>query len=431
MATRVLSSPGRIRLALARLARSSVVAQTAALTSAGALASLLGLVVTPLLARQLSPTSYGSYSFAGSALPFVAMLFEFGLFLPASRLAAKSEEPARREIVGTVLVVYLPIGLAFGVTVYLLSFGVDHWFHVRAAVALRLITPLALAYPFQFVAYQLAQGLGRLRAFSVATVLSRSCFTATLVALVLLDVQLDVPHVLLLEAFTLSLAWIWLIIRLQPALRSFRTQASILVREARAYGFQIYIGRVLSMGTYNMDVLMVAALTDARTVGFYTLAGAMAYPIGLPVSGLAAALFAGMARDGRLNRRLLSAAWGIGLGIAALACLLAGPVVRIGLGARYLPAVGLLPPLALAQVVRAVTALYNSFLAARAHGAEIRNAALLLTGSNLVLNVLLIPPFGAIGAAWASLLALVANLVTHIAFYRRVLGPLEEVPVRW
>ena len=38
---------------------------------------------------------------------------------------------------------------------------------------------------------------------------------------------------------------------------------------------------------------------------------------------------------------------------------------------------------------------------------------------NLAFNFALIPRFGAKGAAWASLFALVANLIAHAVFYRR------------
>ena len=50
---------------------------------------------------------------------------------------------------------------------------------------------------------------------------------------------------------------------------------------------------------------------------------------------------------------------------------------------------------------------------------ELRNAGLVLTGSNIVFNFALIPPFGAQGAAWASLLALGVNFLAHVFFYRR------------
>jgi O-antigen/teichoic acid export membrane protein len=164
---------------------------------------------------------------------------------------------------------------------------------------------------------------------------------------------------------------------------------------------------------------MVAAFTDARSVAYYALASRISDVVGLPASGLAASLFSRMAREDHLRSTWLAAAWVLGLAATVLACLLVGPFLRLVIGIPYLPAAGLLPPLALAQVVRSVTSLYNAYLAAHARGVELRNAAVALTAANVLLNVALIPTFGAVGAAWASLGALLVNLGAHVAYYRR------------
>src|SRR6266511_3894919 len=361
--------------ALARLATSPVTSRVIVFAGADVLTTALGGIVTLLLARSLSTTQYGSYSFATSALAFAAMFFEFGLFLPtARRLAQGRGHPG--EVVAAATTAYLPVGVAFAVLVFALSFGVDGWFHVDAGTALRSVAPLALVYPYDFVA--------------------------------------------------LLLAWTAYTLRLRPAYRNLAPQVRGFVREARQYGFQVYLGRVLSTGTYNMDTLMVAAFTDARSVGFYALANAIAYPVALPGAGLAAALFPRMAREPRLEQSWLLSAGLLSLATAGLACALVRPFVSLVVGSAYLPVVGLLPPLALAASVRSVTSIYNGFLAAHGRGPELRNAALALTCSNLVLNVALIPPFGAVGAAWASLVALLCNLAAHMASYRRVVRLLSS-----
>jgi O-antigen/teichoic acid export membrane protein len=76
----------------------------------------------------------------------------------------------------------------------------------------------------------------------------------------------------------------------------------------------------------------------------------------------------------------------------------------------------------------AVTRLFNTFLAAHGLGSDLRTAAITLTVSNLILNLLLIPGFGAAGAAWASFLALAVNLVVHIIRYRRAVSAGETAP---
>ena len=74
----------------------------------------------------------------------------------------------------------------------------------------------------------------------------------------------------------------------------------------------------------------------------------------------------------------------------------------------------------MAWAVRGVTTVYNSFLTGHARGRELRNASVVLTVSNVILNLLLIPTYGAAGAAWASLGALVANFFVHFISYRKM-----------
>src|SRR6266542_349289 len=299
--------------ALARLATSPVTSRVIVFAGADVLTTALGGIVTLLLARSLSTTQYGSYSFATSALAFAAMFFEFGLFLPtARRLAQGRGHPG--EVVAAATTAYLPVGVAFAVLVFALSFGVDGWFHVDAGTALRAVAPLALVYPYDFVALLLAQGLDRIRLYSLTRTATRAAAAAALGALLLAGHRLSVALALAVESGALLLAWTAYTLRLRPAYRNLAPQVRGFVREARQYGFQVYLGRVLSTGTYNMDTLMVAAFTDARSVGFYALANAIAYPVALPGAGLAAALFPRMAREPRLEQ-----SWLLGAGLLSLA----------------------------------------------------------------------------------------------------------------
>ncbi len=379
---RVEPQPRQGSAALARLATSPVTNRVAVFVGADILTIALGGGVTLLLARSLSTSRYGSYSFATAALAFAAMFFEFGLFLPtARRLAQDRGQPG--ETVGAATAAYLPVGLAF---------------------------------------------VGRVRLYSLTRTTARAAAVVGLGGLLLTGHRLSVALALAVESGALLLAWTAYTLRLRPAYRNLAPQVRGFMREARQYGFQVYVGRVLSTGTYNMDTLMVAALTDARSVGFYALANAIAYPVALPGAGLGAALFPRMAREPRLDRSCLLGAGLLSLAAAGAACVLVRPFISLVVGSAYLPVVGLLPPLALAASVRSVTSIYNSFLAGHARGVELRNAALVLTCSNLVLNFGLIPPFGAIGAAWASLVALLLNLAVHMASYRRVVRVLSLEP---
>jgi O-antigen/teichoic acid export membrane protein len=425
-----MSAEGKSRTGTAGLGRNSavlgfwrsrVVAQAAGFAASQGMVSLLAAVSTVLVARGLSTRDFGAQTFAVSFLVFTSLFFDFGLFLPSGRLVARSSGEGRQRLVGAALMAFVPVGVTFSAAVFALSFGVDTWFHVHAGHALRLISAVAFVYPFGLLSNYLAQGVDRLHIYSITSAGSQALYVVALVVLAATGVKLSVSLVLELRLAGMVVSAIVALFWLSPAFQGSLAHIRQLAHDARAYGFQVYVGRVLSVATYNMDVLMLGALTDAKTVGYYGLAGSAAYAVGLPAYGMSAALFSRMTSAAKLDSRWLVIAWTTGLGGAALATVLAHPLVPLVFSHRYSRAIGLIPPLALAEAVRGATTVYNSFLSAQGRGKALRNAALILTVSNLILNFALIPPFGALGAAWASLAALVANLIAHVVFYRRSL----------
>jgi O-antigen/teichoic acid export membrane protein len=126
-----------------------------------------------------------------------------------------------------------------------------------------------------------------------------------------------------------------------------------------------------------------------------------------------------MARVRAIAREWVIAAIAVGTATSLAAWLLAEPLIRVFFSDRYVAAASLVLPLVLAQLVRGVTTIFNTFLSAQGRGVELRNAGIVLTASNVAFNFALIPAYGAQGAAWASLLALFANLIAHVFFYLR------------
>jgi O-antigen/teichoic acid export membrane protein len=412
-----------------RLMGSRLAGQALLFTASNVLIGFLGAASKALLARLVTVNAFGTFAFVASFVELGALVFEFGLFLPAGRMAARADREERPALMGAAMLLFLPVGVVFGLFVFGASFLVDELFQVHAAGALRALAPLAFVYPFYFVAVQLAQAVDRLNLYSLTTAAGQLLFVAVLAAAIAAGAHMTVDVAVALRAAALGIGMVWLVVGLRPVVRGARRHLGPILEQTRAYGFQVYVGRLLSIGTYNMDVLMLAVLRDPRTVAFYSLAGAYTALITLPSAGLSNALFGRLTREPRLERRWLAASWALGLTGAVVAWALAGPVIGAVFGAGYRGAVHLVAPLGLAAAVRGVTSFYNVYLAAQARGRDLRNAGLVLTASNLVFNFALIPPFGAAGAAWASLLALLANLAAHVVAYRRCRALPQEAGV--
>jgi O-antigen/teichoic acid export membrane protein len=407
---------------------STTVRQAVGFAASSAVLGGLGLATSALLARSLDVDGYTSYTFGKQLLLFSAMFFEFGLFLPAARMLACSESAERHRITGAVVTFFLPVSVLFGLTIFALSWIVDSGFNVHAGPALRVVALVSVGFPLDFVCLQTAQGLGRLHSYSIASVLSRTGFLALLTAMPAFGVHLTSSGVLLADALFLLAGWSALLAYLRPVFCGLRESMARMIRGARDYGISAYIGRVLSMGTYHMDTLMLGAGSDPRSFACYMCAASLAFPIGLPGAGLATALFGRLARQPRMDLYWVAAVTVASALPAVALSMLAAPLVRLVYSDEFLMGAALVPVLAAAQVMGAVTRLFNTFLAAHGLGSDLRTAAITLTVSNLILNLLLIPGFGAAGAAWASFLALAVNLVVHIIRYRRAVSAGETAP---
>ena len=405
-----------------RIVGSRIFRQTALYTGAGGAAMLLGGVAKALLAGQLDPAAYGTYEFAASLLMLLALVFDFGLIMSAARRLAQGGDRLRHELMGASMVTFAPLAVAFGLVVFGLSFVVDDVFSTNAGDSLRVASPLAFVWAFPIVGELIGKGSDRLHVFSFSQLAGRAVFVVALAALVALGTDLSITLALLVSSGGLLVSAAMFAVWQRPRFAGTSAHVRSFAADVRAWSFNQYVGRLFSIGTYNMDVLMVAAFADAESTGYYALAGALTGLMIIPMQGLGAALYPRMAHSARIEPRWIAGSWAIGaLGVVGIA-LVAPPIIDLLFSSDYAPVATLAIPLALGQAVRGVTSLYTNFLSSHGQGRSQRNAGIVLTVSNLVLNFALIPPFGATGAAWASFGALVANFAGYQYYYRRYVG---------
>jgi O-antigen/teichoic acid export membrane protein len=400
-----------------------IVRESAAFTASALGVSTLSAIATIVVARHLTTADFGAYAFCLQFLLLAGLVFELGLSLPSAREAAAAKSSREKRIVaGAALRIFAPVAILFGIFTLTAAGFVDSLFNVEASSALMLVAPLAFVYPASQFILRYAQGASRIVTYSVVSAIGQAVALALAFAVMALPATRSASGALLARSAGLGLGWLLFALALKPALRGVRFRAKRILEGQRRYGLHAYVGLVLSMGTYSMDVLMLGAFRGAVSVALYALAGQIATTAGQPVTSLAAAVFSPSAHRSSIDRSWLLASVVLGsLSVAALVTL-GRSLVAVVFSARYIGAATLLLPLALAQLLRGVTSIYNSFLAAHTRGKELRNTGIVLTVSNVAFNVALIPTFGAVGAAWASFFALGANLLAHIFWYRRAVS---------
>lgn len=208
-----------------------------------------------------------------------------------------------------------------------------------------------------------------------------------------------------------------------------------LARRSIAFGLRAYIGRVMQLGNYRLDQWLLGAISGTRELGLYSVAVAWAEALWYLPTALAAVqrpdlVRADRAEAGRGAARVFRGATVV-TAVSAAAMIALAPVLCTGIfGERFGGSVNQLRVLVAGAFGMVAVKLFGNALVAR--GRPMLQSVSVGVGFafTVVLDVLLIPPYGGMGAAVASTVAYTAAGMLVAAIFLRVLGrrPAELLP---
>ena len=199
------------------------------------------------------------------------------------------------------------------------------------------------------------------------------------------------------------------------------------------YGYPIAASLALAVTLASTDRFLLAAFLDEAAVGAYHAAYSIANRtldvlfIWLGAAGMPALVMAlergGPERLREAAREQASFFVLIGLPAAAGVALVARPLAEILIGEELRTAVeGITPWIALSALLAGLQAYYfgQAFTLGRRTG-RLLGAMIIPASANVVLNLLLIPPYGVQGAAWATTASFAIGVAAFVILGRRVL----------
>lgn len=399
--------------------------------------TVISLATAVLLARLLGASGYGVYSLAmvyANLLGLVACLgFPQLIVRHVARLSASESWNAMAELMRTSLFVTLASALVLSGAVILVlphMMGGDTAIDRGAVLlVLLLILPIALQRLGESSLLGLdhpVQGLVPERVVRPVLLLILVAGLAWTMSTPLAPQNALAAH---LAAYGVSLAAvIWLVMRRSPApwWRFPATLAPEHVREA----FPLLAAGLMTLLSTRLDIIMLGWLSEPEDVGQYRLASQLAsLPLMIAATAQAVASpsisrYFSEQRLHELKPTLLKLAAGTGLATLAISALVL-PVSRLllpHLGSSFAEAESVLLILMLAYALVAVLFFALPLLTMTGHAGSvaIANGAAILV--NVVLNVLLIPRYGAEGTAAATLVSFAVLYGLHIWNVRRLLG---------
>lgn len=389
----------------ARTAGARQIAGNVGLQYAGRVFGLLvSLVTLPLIARTLGTSGFGVYSSALAYVGIFASISEFGLTSAATmRMAGEPEH--ERQWLGALSSLRTAVS---SVTVLLCAAATPLVFQTSEQRVAALL--LSVTIGFSGAGALMSVFFARLRGMvPLAISVFESCFWMVLVlslaalgagpvlvagAYVLLRGSVALAQVLVTRGMADTL---W-----RNALRWWRPLLQIAVPTGLAYVFLTI--------SFSLDQVLLLRLAGEQEAGVYGAAYRFLTPLLFLPQAVMGAIFPVMSATGRddlprLTRIIQRSADYLAvvtLPVAAVFLVLSGPLVALVLGGSFERSASVLPILMLAYAPIGYGTLAGFLAPVIGLQWRLTLYAAIGAAANVALNFLLVPRYGAVGSAWAT-----------------------------
>lgn len=379
------------------------------------------------LARILGVVEFGVLEFAGSVLAYVLLLADGGLEMWGTREAANTADlPA---LAGRVLPLRLLLASVSFVILLALLPLFPNYPHLRTVLAIYGLSAFAAAANLKWI----FMGQQKMTVVARGLVIGQVVFAAMVVIFVHNPVGMIWVPVFRLVGEVVSASYFALWFRHNYGLAVLKVslhKASAVLKPALTIGMSLAMGLL----NYNFDSVLLGFLRGPSVVGWYNAAYKLLL-VGISVAvTYFAGLFPALSRTYVANREefrhLVRSTLELWLTcivpFVVAGTFLADPIVRFLYGAAYASAAAPFRILLWSAALVVLRWVYMDSLRATGHQNLDVRCAITSASLNVGLNILLIPRFGMIGAASATVFADLVWLVMSYYYFRRAV--LADVP---
>jgi O-antigen/teichoic acid export membrane protein len=392
------------------------------------IAKTLNFLAFVYLARTLGVEGYGVLEFALSLLTYCLLFADGGLELWATREAASGADI--RKLAARIAPLRFVLASGSFCVLLVLLFFLPNYPGLRTIMILFGLTLFVQAFNFKWV----FMGQERMTRVAAGLVIAQIVFASAIFLVVHSPRAIIwVPVLRLVSDLAMAAYFAWLFVRTHGDLRlkfTLRNPGTAL-RPALTLG----TSHGLAALNYNFDTIVIGFLLGPMMAGLYSAAyKPVTVMLAMPTTyfiGLFPALSRAHAQNRESFREIATRSFGLAalgavpIGIGAF--FLAAPIINFLFGPAYASAATVLQILSWSAVLVILRGTFRqSLTAAGKAGLDLRcaGASVLL---NVILNLLLIPRYGIIGAAVATLISEVLWFSLAYYYFTRHISRLKLV----
>ncbi len=403
-----------------------IIKNTVSLLTGSVIAGFLHFIVIVYLARVLGPGGFGEISFAMAIVIYFTLIADLGLPLLGTREVAREKDKIK-DYLGSILTLRLLLALiGFGLLV-LMTFFLNKPVEIRYLIILYGLglIPSALLLDWAF------QGMEKMEYIGLGRILSGVVYLGLVLGFVKTPNQLLLIPCFQVAGNLLAAGLLISIFVKNFGLPKFRVNFVLwkkLIHQALPIGLSLVMVQII----YYADTVMLGFMRSSEEVGYYNAAYKIIFVFILILGAYYNAVFPVISNYFKTSLHLLKKLQSytiklmvtVVVPLAVGGTILAKPVMNFLYGAEYASGAIALQILIWALVLICINSVYAWGLWACDGQNKYLRVVTVQAVSNVVLNFILIPFFGLIGASVATVMAELIG----VPFYYKEFNKIVQVP---
>jgi len=388
----------------------------------------IGLLIAIYLARYLGVVGYGNYSFIIAYALFFGVFIDLGINSVIVREICKNRERTRELIANGV-----GIKLALFVLVFLIAFSVISFASYSSEVKTGvLIALLGLVFTSMFsLLSTIFQADLKMEYPAFADLASKLVLGG---AILLISYQKGGLFSIVLATLLAGiLSFILLYVLLLGRIRAVAEFNTRIWREMLGPAVLLGLSGIFASVMIRVDTILISLIRGNIEVGYYAPPSQLTDAVTFIPLAFMTSLLPLMSTYSKTSKQALDKSFrlaakymfALSIPMAFGTTLLSGRIITAVYGAEFLPSAPVLVVMVWCDILYFYIIILEGLLTSIDKQKNIFIATVIAALSNVVLNLLLIPPLGFIGASIALLLSYLILTITHIHLMPRLLRAID------
>ena len=394
--------------------------QVALLFSTSVMGMLLGVTVSALNTRFLSPVEYGDVRYVQNIINFVSSLLLVGFFVSGSRLLAISDDEQYKRKIRGIMCVILTITISIVMlSMLMMSIYTSIVDKPNLPFLFLIAIPVCGNVLMSNYVNTTAQGDNHIMRISLARLTPSLLYC--IVAFLIYHYYGATPARMLLLFNGLSVITLFFIIlSTKPSFKNLKESFKLLREENKSYGFNVYLGSLVAVSTqYIAGIALGAYCENNANVGFYTLALSLSTPMSLLPGIIGTTQFKKFSRVDKIDSKVIKASVGITILTLILFLIFIKYIVGFLYNESYSSVSTYSSYLAFGTCLHGFGDMFNRFLGSHGRGKEIRNSAIACGAISIVGYAVLVYFFNINGAIITRMAGSFVYFLCMIIYYIR------------